>query len=184
MRRAGLAVYEVSAATTEGLRELKFAMAELVERGPRDRARARAGPRRDPPAPRSRNPASRSSAPTDGAYLISGEKPSRWVRQTDFTNDEAVGYLADRLARLGVEEALAKAGAEPGDTVLIGDLDDAVVFDWDPELSGGRRSRPRPARHRPASGRMSRQGAARADGSRPDTAGARPGRPRADRHPP
>ncbi len=89
-----------------------------------------------PPAVK-RAPASRSSAPPDGAYLIRGEKPWRWVRQTDFTNDEAVGYLADRLARLGVEEALAKAGAEPGDTVLIGDLDDAVVFDWDPELPAG-----------------------------------------------
>ena len=55
-----------------------------------------------------------------------------WVRQTDFSNDEAVGYLADRLARLGVEEALAEAGAEPGAEVLIGDPDDAVVFDWDP----------------------------------------------------
>jgi GTPase len=73
----------------------------------------------------------------DGAYLITGEKPLRWVTQTDFTNDEAVGYLADRLARLGVEEALSKAGAEPGDTVLIGDLEDAVVFDWDPELPAG-----------------------------------------------
>ena len=49
-----------------------------------------------------------------------------------FNNDEAVGYLADRLARLGVEEALAEAGAEPGAEVLIGDPDDAVVFDWDP----------------------------------------------------
>jgi len=73
----------------------------------------------------------------DGSYLIRGEKPYRWVNQTDFTNDEAVGYLADRLARLGVEEALAKAGAEAGDTVLIGDFDDAVVFDWDPELQAG-----------------------------------------------
>ena len=54
------------------------------------------------------------------------------MQQTDFSNDEAVGYLADRLARLGVEEALAEAGAEPGAEVLIGDLDDAVVFDWDP----------------------------------------------------
>ena len=54
------------------------------------------------------------------------------MRQTDFSNEEAVGYLADRLARLGVEEALAAAGAEPGEEVLIGDLDDAVVFDWDP----------------------------------------------------
>ena len=66
------------------------------------------------------------------SYFIKGEKPRRWVQQTDFGNDEAVGYLADRLARLGVEEALAEAGAEPGAEVLIGDLDDAVVFDWDP----------------------------------------------------
>jgi len=131
----GLAVYEVSAATTEGLRELKFAMAEMVEQ-----ARAAA------PAPESvrvviRPPAVKDAGfevvHTGGAYLIRGEKPARWVAQTDFANDEAVGYLGDRLARLGVEEALAKAGAEAGDTVLIGDYDDAVVFDWDPELPAG-----------------------------------------------
>jgi GTP-binding protein len=80
----------------------------------------------------------------DGAYLIRGEKPERWVRQTDFSNDEAVGYLADRLARLGVEAALADAGAEPGDTVLIGDLNDAVVFDWDPTLTAGHGHAPGP----------------------------------------
>ena len=73
----------------------------------------------------------------DGAYLISGEQPTRWVRQTDFANEEAVGYLADRLARLGVEEALAKAGAGSGDTVLIGEEGDEVIFDWDPDLSAG-----------------------------------------------
>jgi GTP-binding protein len=132
----GLAVYEVSAATTEGLRELKFAMAGIVEQ-----ARADAP---DPEAVRVviRPPAVKEVGfevvrTGDGAYLIRGEKPYRWVNQTDFTNDEAVGYLADRLARLGVEEALAKAGAEAGDTVLIGDYDDAVVFDWDPELQAG-----------------------------------------------
>ncbi len=26
-------------------------------------------------------------------YLVRGERPLRWVRQTDFSNDEAVGYL-------------------------------------------------------------------------------------------
>ena len=40
----GLAVYEISAATHEGLRELGFAMAELVEAGPRDRPGARRRP--------------------------------------------------------------------------------------------------------------------------------------------
>jgi GTPase len=68
----------------------------------------------------------------EASFLILGEKPRRWVQQTDFSNDEAVGYLADRLARLGVEQALAEAGAEPGAEVLIGDPDDPVVFDWDP----------------------------------------------------
>jgi GTPase len=132
----GLAVYEVSAATTEGLRELKFAMAEIVEQ-----ARA-AAPEPEPARvvirpPAVKDPGFEVVRTGDGTYLIRGEKPHRWVNQTDFTNDEAIGYLADRLARLGVEEALAKAGAEAGDTVLIGDYDDAVVFDWDPELMAG-----------------------------------------------
>jgi GTPase len=132
----GLAVYEVSAATTERLRELKFAMAQLV-------AQARAAQPEPEPARVVIRPAAASEPgfevvrTPDGAYLIRGEKPARWVRQTDFANDEAVGYLADRLARLGVEQALADVGAEPGDTVLIGDLDDAVVFDWDPTLPAG-----------------------------------------------
>jgi GTPase len=132
----GLPVYEVSAATHEGLRELGFAMAEIV-------ARARLlEPEPEPARVVIRPPAVKEAGfeivrTGEGAYLIRGEKPSRWVTQTDFTNDEAVGYLADRLARLGVEEALAKAGAEPGDTVLIGDFDDAVVFDWAPELPAG-----------------------------------------------
>jgi GTP-binding protein len=64
---------------------------------------------------------------------VRGTKPERWVRQTDFTNDEAVGYLADRLNRLGVEEHLARAGAVEGDAVTIGD----VTFDWEPSLPAG-----------------------------------------------
>jgi GTP-binding protein len=129
----GFLVFEVSAASTEGLRELKFAMANLV-------GQARAlQPEPEPVRVVIRPKAVAEAGFTivklpDGAYLISGEKPERWVRQTDFTNDEAVGYLADRLARLGVEEALTKEGAEEGDTVLIGTEDDAVVFDWDPTL--------------------------------------------------
>jgi GTP-binding protein len=59
------------------------------------------------------------------------------VRQTDFSNAEAVGYLGDRLARLGVEQALAEAGAQAGAEVAIGDADDAVVFDWDPDIPAG-----------------------------------------------
>jgi GTP-binding protein len=133
----GLAVYEVSAATTEGLRELKFAMAEIVEQARAAAPAADAAVRVVIRPPAVKDAGFEVTRTVDGSYLIRGEKPSRWVAQTDFTNDEAVGYLGDRLARLGVETALAKAGAEAGDTVLVGDFDDAVVFDWDPELAAG-----------------------------------------------
>jgi GTP-binding protein len=71
-------------------------------------------------------------------FVVTGDKPSRWVRQTDFANEEAVGYLADRLARIGIEAALAEAGATEGAEVVIGDGPDAVVFDWDPDIPAGR----------------------------------------------
>lgn len=44
-------------------------------------------------------------------YEVLGTKPERWVMQTNFDNDEAVGYLADRLAKLGVEDELRNKGA-------------------------------------------------------------------------
>src|SRR5690606_36660381 len=79
----------------------------------------------------------RSERSSDGPlFRVLGDKPRRWVQQTDFGNDEAVGYLADRLELLGVEEALFKAGAKPGDTIVVGG-DDGVVFDWDPTTVGG-----------------------------------------------
>jgi GTP-binding protein len=68
------------------------------------------------------------------SYLVTGRKPERWVQQTAFDNDEAVGYLADRLARLGVEAELARQGAQPGAEVTIGRGPDAVTFDWEPTL--------------------------------------------------
>ncbi len=64
-------------------------------------------------------------------------KPERWVRQTDFSNDEAVGFLADRLNRLGVEARLLELGAEEGDAVLIGHPDNSVVFDFKPGIDAG-----------------------------------------------
>jgi GTP-binding protein len=70
-------------------------------------------------------------------FVVIGNQPERWVRQTDFSNDEAVGYLADRLARLGVEDALIKAGAQAGDTIVIGRGDRAVIFDFDPAVKAG-----------------------------------------------
>lgn len=69
----------------------------------------------------------------EDGFIIRGEKPERWIRQTDFENDEAIGFLGDRLAKLGVEEALFKAGAVEGCTVTIGE----ISFEWEPMTAAG-----------------------------------------------
>ncbi|NTW40653.1 MAG: GTPase ObgE [Cellulomonadaceae bacterium] len=135
----GLRVFEISAASHEGLRPLTFALAELV-------ASARAAalqvtPPRIVLRPKAVDDAGFTVTRHESAdkvwFQIRGTKPERWVRQTQFSNDEAVGYLADRLARLGVEERLFAVGATPGAEVVIGTGDDAVVFDWEPTLLTG-----------------------------------------------
>ncbi|MGN5631605.1 GTPase ObgE [Streptomyces sp. AC154] len=132
----GYRVFEVSAVARTGLKELSFALAGVI-------AEARAAK----PVEEATRVVIRPKAvddagftvtlEDDGIYRVRGEKPERWVRQTDFNNDEAVGYLADRLNRLGVEDQLRKAGARAGDGVAIGAEDNAVVFDWEPTVTAG-----------------------------------------------
>jgi GTPase len=129
----GLAVYQVSAATGEGLRELAFAMAAVIAQARREAPQALPTRLVIRPAPVA-GPDFDLVRTGPNSFAVRGAKPLRWIRQTDFSNDEAVGYLADRLAKLGIEEALGKAGAEPGAEVLIGEEEDSVVFDWDPKL--------------------------------------------------
>ncbi len=142
LREQGLEVFIVSAVARTGLRELSFALARHVAaaRAQRDAEQA-AVARRIVLRPKAVDDVGyevrREVGPDGEMFRVLGERPTRWVRQTDFANDEAVGYLADRLARAGVEEALFAAGAVPGSTVLIGPVDDAVVFDWEPTLGTG-----------------------------------------------
>ncbi len=137
----GIEVFVVSALAHTGLRELTFAMARHVAEARAEVEEANALPPRIVIRPKSVDDSGfeivRENTSDGEVFRIEGERTTRWVRQTDFSNDEAVGYLADRLGRAGVEEALFKAGAVAGSTVLIGPKDDAVVFDWEPTLVAG-----------------------------------------------
>jgi GTP-binding protein len=135
LERRGWPVFLISAATREGLRDLTYAMGKVVAE-----ARASAPPPEPTRLVLRPTPVDQTgfTVTREGErFRVRGTKPERWVRQTDFSNDEAVGYLADRLARLGVEEALVKAGARPGVEVLIGPEDNAVVFEWEPSITAG-----------------------------------------------
>ncbi|OLH51394.1 Obg family GTPase CgtA, partial [Xanthomonas oryzae] len=104
----GFRVFEISTVSHEGLRPLTLALGELVEKhrketaveAPRERVVIR-------PKGSVKPFTIRVEGGTYGnVYRILGEKPVRWVQQTDFQNEEAVGYLADRLEKLGVEDEL------------------------------------------------------------------------------
>ncbi|MBC3193267.1 GTPase ObgE [Pseudonocardia sp. C8] len=132
--RFGWPVFPISTASRAGLRELTFAMAERVAAA--RTAQPESEPARTVIRPKAVDDSGFTVGPDpelEGGFVVRGERPERWIRQTNFDNDEAVGYLADRLARLGVEEELARAGAVPGCPVTIGD----VTFDWEPSTPAG-----------------------------------------------
>ncbi|WP_139417092.1 GTPase ObgE [Agromyces laixinhei] len=133
----GYRVFEISTVSHEGLRQLGFALGELVDTA-RAEVAATPVPERIVLRPKASSDPGFTVRAEGGSYgtmyRVLGKKPERWVQQTDFTNDEAVGFLADRLAKLGVEDALVRAGAEAGSTVVIG-KGSGVVFDWEPTLT-------------------------------------------------
>jgi GTP-binding protein len=107
----------VSAVTGEGLNELLGRMAALV-------VSARAAQ----PAPetfvvhRPEQEGVRIERDDAGAFVVLGRPAERAVAVTDLTNVEALAYVHQRLRRLGVDRALAHAGAREGDLVRIGSL--------------------------------------------------------------
>jgi len=136
LRDKGYEVYPVSAASRAGLTELLYAMARLVQKA---RAEAATEERTRiilrPTAVDDSGFTVRANA--DGSFSVRGQKVVRWVRQTNFKNAEAIGYLADRLAQLGVEKELFKQGAVAGSEVRIGSGDNEVVFEWEPTIEAG-----------------------------------------------
>jgi len=135
LRDRGLQVFPISTRSGQGLHELIYAMARLIT------ARRATEPPL-PPAPIIIRPKpigdqAEFRVQREGElWRVRGDKPERWVRQTDFSNAEAVGYLADRLHRIGIEDRLLELGAQSGDGVAIGGAN-AVIFDFAPQIEIG-----------------------------------------------
>lgn len=125
----GLGFFPISAVTGEGVQELVFRLAEMV-----DDARREEGP--DIPEERTVyafDPAREKGfevARREEGFFVLGERVEGLVKRMDLDNPQALAYIQNKLKRMGVEEELARQGAVEGDTVVIGDH----VFDFLPEM--------------------------------------------------
>jgi GTP-binding protein len=122
-RRVGLPA--VSAVTGEGVGWLVRRLGSLV-------SEARSAAAQPPPRVVVHRPAPTGvvveRAP-DGALVVRGRQAERAVALSDLTDAGALAYAQARLRRLGVDRALARAGAHEGDKVRIGGFE----FEWGPD---------------------------------------------------
>jgi GTP-binding protein len=133
-RRDGLDVVAISAATGEGIGDLRARLAALL---PSALELAR------PPEPAGvvvhRLDAAAGAASVtrdgDGAFRVTGRRIERLAAQTDFAIEESADRFQRDLERLGVDAQLRAAGIRGGDTVRIG----RVELEWAPELWAVRR---------------------------------------------
>ena len=116
----------ISAATGQGVRELVGNLATLI-----------AEARREPPATRPGVVIHRPVAEAvhieradDGAFIVVGRPAERAVAVNDITNADALAYVQYRLKKLGVDRALARAGAHDGDLVHVG----GFTFTYEPDI--------------------------------------------------
>ncbi|MGQ0519590.1 MAG: GTPase ObgE [Actinomycetota bacterium] len=65
----------------------------------------------------------------DGAWVVRGRRAERAVAISDITNADALAYVQHRLQQMGVDRALARAGAREGEAVHIG----GFTFTYEPD---------------------------------------------------
>ncbi len=108
---------EISAVTGEGVAELVGRLGAIVDAD-------RAGAGRPAAAPVVHRPAPEGVvvAREGGGFVVVGRTVERAVGLSDLTDPDAMALVQRRLKRLGVDRALARAGARPGDDVRIGQL--------------------------------------------------------------
>ncbi len=126
----------ISAVTGLGIRELVGRMTQLV-------AEARARQPEEETAIVIHRPLPEGFAVErldSGEFRVVGRVAERAVALNDLTTDEAADYVQGRLRRIGVDRALARAGARDGDVVHIGELS-FVWYRDQPEFTGQPASR-------------------------------------------
>ncbi len=108
-------IYPLSSATGKGVKELMGAVVKALQTAPEPAAFT----------PDIMDiviePDFKVEQRSDGEWHVQGKKVNTLVAVTNFDQDEAVSRFQNILIKLGVEEALVRAGARTGDSVCVSD---------------------------------------------------------------
>ncbi|PBB06786.1 GTPase ObgE [Salimicrobium humidisoli] len=117
--KENLRIYPLSAITRSGLDEILYAVADELDRIPKEVKEEVTTENRVLYKYEKEAPAFHITRDDDGAYVLYGEKIESLFRRTNFDHDQAVNRFAQQMRSMGVDEALRKKGAEHGDTIRL-----------------------------------------------------------------
>ena len=115
----------VSAQNGDGLKELVRELAGVMEKARALQAEAEAAAEAERAAIVLRPADGRLDSFTieaaDDYFVVHGVQMERLFAKADLDNEDAVAYLQQVIERAGLNDALRRAGAMPGDTVVVGE---------------------------------------------------------------
>ncbi|SDI92888.1 GTPase ObgE [Salimicrobium halophilum] len=118
-----LVIYPLSTITRAGIDEILYAVADELDRIPKQVEDEEPTEDRVLYKYEKEAPAFHITRADDGAYVLYGEKIESVFRRTNFDHDQAVNRFAQQMRSMGVDDALRKRGAENGDTIRLLDFE-------------------------------------------------------------
>ena len=114
-------VFPISAVSRQGLKELLFEVADLLEVTPEFLLHVEEEESDATVMYKHQNTSEdyEITRDDDGSFIISGYTIERLFKMTDFSREDGVRRFARQLRGMGVDEALRARGAEHGDTVRL-----------------------------------------------------------------
>ena len=115
-------VFPISAISRQGLQELLFAVADLLEVAP-EFPLEHLTEEESETSVMYKHEAKKEdfeiSRDDDGAFVLSGGSVERLFKMTDFSREDSIRRFARQLRGMGIDDALRERGAKDGDTVRL-----------------------------------------------------------------
>ena len=116
-------IYPISTITKEGVRDLLFAIANLLDEIPKDVVDLEETEHKVVYRYEKEEAPFTISRDTDGAFKLSGHEIERLFQMTDFAREEAAQRFSRQLRTMGVDKALRNKGVKDGDTIRLMDYE-------------------------------------------------------------